>query len=84
MMVMMPLTFASNIFVDPATMPVWLRTFVEFNPVSQIATSVRHLANGVSVGPEVVHTLIWATLFGSLRFAHCGGLSARAITNLDK
>lgn len=63
MMVMMPLTFASNIFVDPATMPVWLRTFVEFNPVSQIVTSVRHLANGVSVGPKVVHTLIWATLF---------------------
>src|SRR5690606_12623729 len=26
-----PLTFASNIFVDPATMPGWLQTAVSFN-----------------------------------------------------
>ena len=29
-----PLVFASNIMVDPATMPGWLRAFVEVNPVS--------------------------------------------------
>src|SRR5690554_5912032 len=28
MMVLMPLTFASNIFVDPSTMPSWLQTWV--------------------------------------------------------
>ena len=70
MMVMMPLTFASNIFVDPATMPTWLRVFVEVNPVTQVATIVRDLANGVGVGPAVGHALIWAVClvlgFGSL------------------
>lgn len=70
MMVMMPLTFASNIFVDPTTMPAWLRAFVEFNPVSQVVTSVRNLANGISAGPEIGYALIWAVLlvavFGSL------------------
>jgi daunorubicin/doxorubicin transport system permease protein len=29
-----PLVFASNIMVEPATMPSWLRTFVDVNPVS--------------------------------------------------
>ena len=29
MMILFPLTFASNIFVDPATMPGWLQAFVE-------------------------------------------------------
>lgn len=70
MMVMMPLTFASNIFVDTTTMPTWLRTFVEFNPVSQVVTSVRDLMNGVAPGPAIGYTVIWAVLlvavFGSL------------------
>ncbi|MBN9176972.1 MAG: ABC transporter permease [Microbacterium sp.] len=70
MMVMMPLTFASNIFVDPATMPTWLRAFVELNPVSQVVTSVRDLVNGIGIGPEVGYSLTWAVLlvaaFGSL------------------
>lgn len=43
MMVLMPLTFASNIFVDPATMPSGLRTAVELNPVSHLVTAVRGL-----------------------------------------
>ena len=29
-----PLVFASNIMVDPATMPGWLRAFVEVNPIA--------------------------------------------------
>ena len=32
--VLFPLVFASNIMVDPATMPGWLRAFVDVNPVS--------------------------------------------------
>jgi ABC-2 type transport system permease protein len=36
-----PLVFASNIMVEPTTMPGWLRTFVEVNPVSLMATAVR-------------------------------------------
>src|SRR5690554_6370763 len=36
MLVLMPLTFASNIFVHPATMPDVLRAWVDVNPVSHL------------------------------------------------
>lgn len=42
----MPLVFASNIMVDPTTMPGWLRVFVEVNPVSLMTTAMRGLMNG--------------------------------------
>ena len=42
----MPLVFASNIMVDPVTMPDWLRLFVDVNPVSLMATAMRGLMNG--------------------------------------
>jgi ABC-2 type transport system permease protein len=41
-----PLVFASNIMVDPATMPGWLRALVAVNPVSLMATAIRGLMNG--------------------------------------
>ncbi|MBI3774522.1 MAG: ABC transporter permease, partial [Gammaproteobacteria bacterium] len=42
----MPLVFASNIMVDPTTIPGWLRVFVEVNPVSLMTTAMRGLMNG--------------------------------------
>lgn len=51
MTLLFPFTFASNIFVDPATMPSWLRAFVNANPVSILTTAVRGLMRGrASVG----------------------------------
>jgi ABC-2 type transport system permease protein len=46
MMIMFPLTFASNIFVDPTTMPGWLQAFVGVNPVSHVSTAARGLMGG--------------------------------------
>lgn len=70
MMVMMPLTFASNIFVDPATMPAWLHAFVDVNPVSLLVTGVRELGDGAGFGPEALVAMLWAialvTVFGAL------------------
>ena len=43
---MFPLMFASNIMVDPKTMPGWLRAFVEVNPVSLMTTAMRGLMGG--------------------------------------
>ena len=43
--VLMPLSFASNIFVQPSTMPGWLRAFVDVNPLSHVATAARDLMN---------------------------------------
>ena len=41
-----PLVFASNIMVDPETMPGWLRAFVEVNPVSLMTTAMRGFMSG--------------------------------------
>lgn len=53
-----PLTFVSNIFVDPATMPSWLQAVVAVNPVSHLATASRGLMHGgVRIG-DVVWVLV--------------------------
>src|SRR5688572_15592697 len=46
MMILFPLTFVSNIFVDPETMPGWLQVVVDANPISHLATAVRGLMAG--------------------------------------
>ena len=49
----MPVTFASNIYVDPATLPDWLRAFVAVNPVSLIVTALRGVLGGAPALTEV-------------------------------
>lgn len=44
----MPATFASNIFVQPRTMPSWLQIFVNVNPVSHLADASRALMNNTN------------------------------------
>ncbi|MFC4114238.1 ABC transporter permease [Nonomuraea zeae] len=57
--VLMPLSFASNIFVEPRTMPGWLQAFVEVNPLSHVATAARGLMNGTGgTGGSVTWSLI--------------------------
>jgi ABC-2 type transport system permease protein len=46
-LVLMPLTFMSNIFVDPATMPVWLQAIISVNPVAILVTAVRSIMSGM-------------------------------------
>lgn len=53
MMILMPLTFASNIFVEPATMPSALQAFVEANPVTILVTAVRGLMAGAATLGQV-------------------------------
>ena len=51
MLIIMPFTFASNIFVNPATMPSWLQSFVDVNPITHLVTAERGLMAGTaSVG----------------------------------
>jgi len=54
----MPLVFASNIMVDPGTMPGWLRTFVEVNPVSFMTTAMRGLMNGGATAAQIGMALL--------------------------
>jgi oleandomycin transport system permease protein len=59
-LVMLPLTFGSNVFVPADTMPSWLRTFVEINPVSKVADAVRGLLTGGPVAAPATAGLIAA------------------------
>lgn len=58
MMLMFPLTFGSNIFVDPRTMPGWLQAFVEVNPISHLVSVVRGLMHGAMPAGEIAWVLI--------------------------
>ncbi|WP_046471945.1 ABC transporter permease [Allosalinactinospora lopnorensis] len=58
MMVMFPGTFLSNIFVDPQTMPGWLRAFVDVNPVSHLVTAIRGLMHGGVTTGQIVSVLM--------------------------
>jgi ABC-2 type transport system permease protein len=53
-----PLTFASNIFVDPATMPSWLQAFVNINPITHAVTAVRGLMHGTITSGQMGSVLI--------------------------
>jgi ABC-2 type transport system permease protein len=68
MTVLFPLTFASNIFVDPRTMPPWLEVFVGVNPVSQLVTAVRALMAGTTsqVGWVLLASVLLVAVFGPL------------------
>ncbi len=45
-MAIFPLTFLSNVFVDPETLPSGLEAFVNANPISILATTSRGLMEG--------------------------------------
>jgi oleandomycin transport system permease protein len=64
-LVMLPLTFGSNVFVPTATLPGWLQGFVEVNPVSKVADAARGLLTGGAVaGPAIASLLASAVLVG--------------------
>jgi ABC-2 type transport system permease protein len=54
---LMPLTFASNIFVGLETMPGWLRAIVGHNPVTHLTNATRGLMHGRPVGADVLWVL---------------------------
>lgn len=52
-----PLTFLSNVFVPPETLPSVLEAFVEVNPISLLATASRGLMAGSVQGSEILVVL---------------------------
>jgi ABC-2 type transport system permease protein len=42
-LVMFPLTFVANTFVPTASMPTWLQTFADWNPISAVTAAAREL-----------------------------------------
>lgn len=52
-----PLTFLSNVFVDPTTLPGPLEAFVAVNPISILATASRGLMDGNADGADIAIVL---------------------------
>jgi ABC-2 type transport system permease protein len=48
-----PLTFLSNVFVDPETLPGPLEAFVDVNPISILATASRGLMDGNAEASDI-------------------------------
>nr|MBA3251984.1 ABC transporter permease [Geodermatophilaceae bacterium] len=48
-----PLTFLSNVFVDPATLPAALEAFVNVNPISILANASRGLMEGTASAADI-------------------------------
>ena len=70
MMILFPLTFVSNVFVPPETLPSWLESVVDVNPVTTLVTALRGLIHGNPVSGEVSLVLaisaVLVALFGPL------------------
>ena len=60
--ILFPVTFMSNIFVEPATMPGWLHSFADANPISHLATATRGLMQGTATTGEVLWVLAAAAV----------------------
>ncbi|GAB3218804.1 ABC transporter permease [Glycomyces halotolerans] len=63
MSILFPLTFLSNVMVDPSTMPGWLQPVVRNTPISQLVDGVRGLFDGNVDTGSVATTLIWSAGF---------------------
>ncbi|MGV8979072.1 MAG: ABC transporter permease [Cellulomonas sp.] len=58
-LLIMPLTFASNVFVPAASLPSWMQGFVNVNPLSHLVGAMRGLLVGGPVASNLTWTLVW-------------------------
>jgi ABC-2 type transport system permease protein len=83
--VLFPITFVSNVFVPPQSLPTWLQPIAEWNPTSTLTAALRQLwgnpnpyaSTGFPAEHPVLVTLLWVALiigiFGPLgvrRYRH--------------
>ena len=62
--VMFPLTFVANTFAPTESMPTWLRTVAEWNPVSALTQACRELwGNGLPAGADAAFPLQHSVAF---------------------
>jgi len=59
-MAIFPVTFLSNVFVDPETLPSALKAFVDVNPVSSLVSASRSLMAGDAAAGDIAYALITA------------------------
>jgi oleandomycin transport system permease protein len=54
-----PLSFGSNVFVETSTLPGWLQAFVHVNPITPLVDTIRGLLVGGPVAGPLWTTLAW-------------------------
>jgi ABC-2 type transport system permease protein len=75
--VLFPLTLASNVFVQPRTMPGWLQAFVRVNPVSHLVAAERGLLAGHPAAGQIAWVLLAAAALLAVFAPLTGYLYAR-------
>jgi ABC-2 type transport system permease protein/oleandomycin transport system permease protein len=66
-MIILPLTFASTVFVPASSMPSWLEGFAEVNPISKVADAVRGLMLGLpNLNDDVIAAVFWIALVSAV------------------
>jgi ABC-2 type transport system permease protein len=58
MLVLFPLTFTSNVFVEPDTMPGPVEAFVGVNPVTHLVAAIRGLVHGTATAGQIGTVLV--------------------------
>ncbi len=58
-----PMTFGTSMIAPAETLPSWLRTWVEVNPVTHVMDASRGLLLGGPVAGPVLWTLFWSAVF---------------------
>lgn len=58
-LIVMPLSFASNVFVTTQSLPGWMQGFVNVNPLTHLVASMRGLFLGDPIGNHIWWTLAW-------------------------
>jgi len=82
-----PVIMLSTVFVDTTTMPGWLASIAQWNPLSATATAVRDLLTAPATGSPswpAEHAMLLAVVFPLVATAVAGPISARAYRNLDR
>jgi oleandomycin transport system permease protein len=54
-----PLSFGSNVFVQTSTLPGFLQGFVQVNPITPLVGTIRGLLIGGPVAGHLFWTLVW-------------------------
>jgi len=82
-----PVTFLSNAFVAPGTMPGWLGTIAEWNPLSSTVAATRDLFGNPSWGADswvAEHALLMAIVWPVVLIAIFAPLSVRRFQRLSR
>ncbi len=65
-MALFPLIFVSNGFVPPDTLPGWLETIVDYNPISHVTTASRGLMDGTASAGDILLVLAEAAVLTAI------------------